>query len=105
TRTCTAAWSIQSPKLPENHSDAVSAGESSAAGQSEGAGRLAVEITSADGERRLPPRRRGLYIDAVDPLDPPVAPPSWGHEAHGEPVIGREGSTAHLCGEQQALQV
>src|SRR6516165_3955550 len=55
-----------------------------------------TEIASADGERRLPPRGCGLYLDAVDPLDPPVAPPPGGHKAHREPVIGGEGNTAHL---------
>src|SRR5215471_12315791 len=56
--------------------------------QFDASGRLAAEIASADGERRLPPRGCGLYLDAVDPLDPPVAPPPGGHEAHREPVIG-----------------
>jgi hypothetical protein len=51
-------------------------------------------------ETAAAPRRCGLRLDAVYPLDPPVAPPG-GHEAHGEPMIGREGSTAHLRGEQQ----
>src|SRR5215475_15645522 len=69
------------------------------------AGGLAAEIASAGGERRLPPRRCALYLDAVDPLDPPVAPPPRGHETHREPVIGREGRTTHLRGEQQAIQV
>src|SRR6516162_2201935 len=66
---------------------------------------LSAEIASADGERRLPPRGCGLYLDAIDPLDPPVAPPPGGHKAHREPVIGGEGNTAHLRGEQQTIQV
>ena len=64
-----------------------------------------VAVRSADRERRLPPRRCGLDLDAVDPLDPPVTPPPGGHEAHREPVIGRQGRAAHLRGEQQAIQI
>src|SRR6516164_5057901 len=73
---------------------------------SAGPARLVTQASaSASRERRLPPRRCGLYLDAVDPFHPPVPPTTGGHEAHRETVTGREGSTAHLRGEQQRTQV
>src|SRR6266508_3422800 len=68
-------------------------------------GEPTIAYRLGDRERGLPPRRRGLQLDPVDPFDPPVPAPAGGDQAQREAVPGRQLLVADAGGQQEVIEV